>query len=70
MCYGETPFEADQVRRVVHGALKAIKRVIQGGTLIHHVLPAGGPISLRDPDGDWPLEFQAWDVLTAETVVT
>lgn len=65
-CYGTTPSAADAVYRHVHPALKQLSRVKQGSVLLHWARPAGGPLTLRDQDTDWPFTFCAWQVLAAE----
>ncbi|MEK7765273.1 MAG: DUF3168 domain-containing protein [bacterium] len=68
--YGETPFEADRVRRQAYEVLKRMRRQARANTLLYHVTPAGGLLSLRDPDTDWPVAFQSFSVLYAEVEVT
>jgi hypothetical protein len=65
MSYGETPFEADLVRDAVGDALRLLRRGATGTTLIHWVQPAGGWASNRDPDADWPVGFQSFQVFYA-----
>lgn len=65
-CYGETLFQAERVRRAVYGALKAIERDKQGDVLVHWCRPAGGAAQGRDPDGDWPMKWNSWQVLADE----
>lgn len=64
ICYGETGFEAEAVRRAVFGALKDIDRTKIAGVLIHWANPAGGVATGRDPDTDWPFKWDSWQVLT------
>ena len=68
-CYGETPFEAARLSLVVQEALKQMRRNVQGSALLHWANPSGGPLSLRDPDAEWPLEFSSWQVLSSEQEV-
>lgn len=65
-CYGATPFEAEEVRRAVYGALKAMSRTKQGSVLLHWAEPSGGPMSGRDPDLDWPVVWNSWQILADE----
>lgn len=65
-CYGETPLEADDVWRAAYGALKQMRRTLQGTIYVHWARPSGGPLSLRDPDTDWPYVFSSFQVLAAE----
>jgi len=67
--YGETPFEAGRVRREVYDVLKQLKRTVINSTLVHWANPAGGPLPLRDPDTDWPLQFESFQVFFAERAV-
>ena len=72
--YGATPLEALQVSRVSHDAMKAIHRaekIVSGaGGLIYRANKSGGPIYSRDPEGNWPVVVESWQVLAAETVTT
>lgn len=65
LCYGETDLEADKVRRQVWDAFRTLSRVRQGGVLIHHVNPTGGPVPSRDPDIVWPIVSQSFTALAA-----
>lgn len=64
-CYGRTPFEAEQLRRVAARALRGIRRRVLAGTLIHWVNTAGGFSAGRDRDGGWPTAFQSFQVFYA-----
>jgi len=70
MCYGETPFDADQVRRAGHDVMKILSRKVQSNVLIHRANHSGGPISLRDRDTEWPLVLNSYDVLAAEQAIS
>ena len=65
LCYGESESEADAVRRAVWTAFKNLRRVNQGGVLIHHVNPTSGAIPSRDPDIKWPIVSQTFQTLVA-----
>ena len=65
-CYGRTPREADDLHRAVHGYLKQLRRTTRDGAVIHSVSPAGGRLSTRDPDTDWPYVFSSWSMRAAE----
>lgn len=69
-CYGETPFEAEKVRREVYDVLKQLKRTVINTVLIHWINSAGGLISLRDPETHWPVMFQSHQMFFAERAVT
>lgn len=58
LCYGETDFEADRVRREALDLLVHLDREVQDGVLLHHVNPMGGPIPNVDPDIVWPAVSQ------------
>lgn len=64
-CYGATPFEAEQLRRVAARAVRGIRRRMIGDTLIHTVSTAGGFSAGRDRDGGWPTAFQSFQLLYA-----
>lgn len=68
-CYGETPYEARRLQRAAYGALKALRRKVHSGVLLHWAIRSGGPIGLRDPDTDWPFVFESYQVLVAEVEV-
>ncbi|KKM88478.1 hypothetical protein LCGC14_1258270 [marine sediment metagenome] len=65
-CYGGTLYEAEEVRRAVYGALRAVERQVIAGVLVHWARPAGGAMSGRDPDADWPLKWNSWQILADE----
>ena len=69
-CYGETMIKADQVRRAVFGAMRAISRTIQGGVLVHWARPAGGSAAGRDDAGEWPYRWNSWQVMSDERAVS
>jgi len=66
--YGRTYLEADNLGWVVHAALNGLDRVETGGTLLHALVSAGGPISVRDPDTEWPQVVSTWTLMAAEAV--
>lgn len=66
VAYGETPYEAERVRRAVHAGLKPLGRVVSAGVLLHWIEPAGGLIAARDPDLDWPMSVQSYQAFAAE----
>ena len=59
-CYGETPGEADLVRRTAHAVLKQAERGSVGGTLMFSCTQSAGPTQFRDPDFDWPISMETW----------
>ena len=64
--YGATPLEAEQVRLATYQALKLTRRVVIASTIILSTVKEAGPITLRDPDGDWPLTIDTWGVIAAD----
>lgn len=65
LCYGESDFEADRVRRAVWALFVALSRVTQDDVLIYHVNPAGGALPLVDPDIVWPAVSQNFSLKAA-----
>ncbi|MFQ5775862.1 MAG: DUF3168 domain-containing protein [Kiloniellaceae bacterium] len=65
--YGETPFEAERLRRAIFDALKPVARLVVNSTLVHWIEPAGGFATQRDPDAAWPSAFQSFQVFFAES---
>ncbi len=65
-CYGETLFQANAVRRAVHGALRAMQRVTISSVLLHWARPAGGSITGRDPVTEWAVIWASWQVMSDE----
>lgn len=69
-CYGETPYDANLVHRLVSWSLKYMRRTVQGETFVHSATMESGPIALREPDGDWPFVFSAWLVKAGQVALT
>lgn len=73
LSYGRTRGEASQLRRAVFACLKQLRRVTAetsaGGVLIHWVEDAGGYLTGRDPDADWPIAFQSFQAFYAEDLI-
>lgn len=67
--YGATPREAYALWRVVHPALKHMKRAVVDSTMLHWARPAGGPLALRDPGTEWPFTLCTFQVLASERPV-
>lgn len=67
-CYGETPHQARTVRREVYDVLKQLIRTVIDSTLINSISPSGLPLDLRDPDTQWPVVFESYQVFAAEVV--
>ena len=68
LCYGETAFEADRVRRTVHGDLKHTVRKIYDDVLIHNATASSGALFTVDPDTGWKISAQSWMVTAAEHI--
>lgn len=60
--FGETPIEAARVMREAALAMRRLRRSIHAGVLIHWANPAGGAIPGREPQTEWPREFQSFQV--------
>lgn len=69
MSFGENPYEADRLHRAVYGALKQMRRNVQGQAMLHWAKPSSTGTALRDPDTEWPYTLSSWQVLVAETPV-
>lgn len=72
LSYGETPYEAGLVQRTVSPVLQKVgldNQRVHDGVLIHWVNRGGGPLSLRDPDTDWPLKFESFECFHAEAPI-
>ena len=66
LCYGKTPYEASNLQRTVHRALKRMTRNVQPAGVLVDATISGGPISGRDPDVDWPFAFASYNVSSYE----
>lgn len=61
--YGPTPKEAAAVMRTAALALRRLRRSIHAGCLIHWANAASGTIPGREPDTEWPRQFQSFQVM-------
>lgn len=68
-CYGETLYQAEQVRQAVYGSLRAVERTVAASVLVHWARPAGGAMAGRDPGTEWPVKWNSWQILTDERTV-
>ena len=68
--YGETPFQADRLRREVYQSLKRLRRRVVASVLLFSVTPAGGLLTMRDPDADWPIAWQSFSLMYGEVEVS
>lgn len=69
ICYGPTPFEASELRRLAGPLLRNTIRRVVSGVLIHRVQSAGGYQAGRDRDGACPYAFQSYQALFASDEV-
>ena len=63
VAYGATAYEAASLRAAAAAALIATVRALVGEVLVHWVQAAGGYLSGRDRDGEWPYAFQSFQAL-------
>jgi len=61
--FGETPLEAGRVMAEAALAMRRLRRSIHAGVLLHWANPAGGAISGREPQTEWPRQFQSFQVM-------
>lgn len=64
--YGSTPLQAFRLYRCIAGALKQMKSNTQGRTRLYWAKAAGGPLSLREQDTEWPVTLSTWQVFWSE----
>lgn len=63
--FGATPQEAGRLMAAAHLCLRRVNRVVSAGVLIHWCQSAGGFLSSREPETDWPRVFQSFQVFHA-----
>ncbi|MCX9146619.1 hypothetical protein [Erythrobacter sp. WG] len=61
--FGETPREAARVMRAAALALRRLERSVHAGCLLHWVNAASGSLSGREPETEWPRQFQSFQVM-------
>lgn len=65
--WGETPYQANRLASAVFAALKRARRQVVSvdgsGVLVHWIENAGGRLSLRDAETDWPAVTQPYQVM-------
>lgn len=61
--FGPTPREATRLMRAIFYALRSLRRSVHAGCLIHWANPASGRLSGREPDTEWPRQFQSFQVM-------
>lgn len=63
LCYGESDYEADRVRRAVWERFTALSRETHADVLIYDINTSGGPIPSVEPDLVWPVISQGFIVM-------
>lgn len=67
--FGETPKEAGRVMATATLAMRRLRRSVHAGVLLHWVNSAGGASSGREPQTEWPRQFQSFQLFhSLETV--
>jgi len=69
-CYGDSPRVAWQVYRALHAALKDLQREVFAETLLHWARESAMGALGRDPEKDWPVTLNSWQVRAAEIAAT
>lgn len=71
--YGEDGYEARRVWLLVNDFMKAITpttvTLVDGGVRVHNAVESAGPISMVDPDTDWPSVVATWAVHYSEVAI-
>lgn len=65
-CYARTPLEASNVALAAVNTLKIWRRRTIQRHMVHWFNHASGPVSFRDPSGDWPCEIVTFQVQLAD----
>jgi len=63
LCYGETDFDADSIRRAVYQRFTLLTRETHDNVLIHHLNPTGGPVPSVESELVWPVIAQSFTVM-------
>lgn len=61
--FGPTPHDAAAVMRTAAMALRSLRRSVHAGVLLHWATPASGSLSGREPETEWPRQFQSFQVM-------
>ena len=61
--FGKTPNAAGGVMRTAALALRGLRPSVHAGCLIHWANPASGSIAGREPETEWPRQFQSFQVM-------
>jgi hypothetical protein len=64
--YGANLYEAQEVQRATHDALKGLRRQRVGDTILYAAEIDSGPRSLRDQTTDWPIVIETFIVTAGE----
>lgn len=67
--FGLTPRAAATLMRQAASALRQLQRSVHAGVLIHWVNPAGGSSQGREPQTEWPRQFQSFQALHSLTQI-
>lgn len=65
-CYGETPYEAMRVHRLVYPLMKHLRAHNRGEIRLYAVKPLTSASALRDPDTRWPFVLIFYNALYSE----
>lgn len=68
--YGASLYESYLVNLAAYDALKAAKRQISEGVLIHSIEAQSKGSTARDPEKQWPVTYSSYLVMYAETPVS
>lgn len=68
--YAATMPDADALWRALNPAMKQMRRAVHADCLLHWARSGGDPLTLRDPDTDWPYVLASYQVMAAEVAVS
>jgi hypothetical protein len=68
--YGATTTTAEALARLAHLRMKAMRREVVGGLLLHSALASSGYFGLREPVTEWPVVVRSYFLLFDEREVT
>lgn len=69
-CYGLTDYEAKQLDAAAHAVLKGWRGGPVGDCFLYPARIEIGPVDLLEPEVEWPLVWQSYQVMASETPVT
>lgn len=61
--FGPTPREATRVMRAAAYHLRGLTRSVHAGCLLHWANAASGTLAGREPETEWPRQFQSFQVM-------